>query len=116
MLHEILTYASWFFLFGGGFFCIVGGLGMHRFPDFYTRIHASGVTDTMGAGMVLVGLMLQEGTLPNTSWLNVGRLILILLFLYLSSATSTHALAKAAFNHGPKPLLSRKEKNHNRPH
>lgn len=109
----LLEYVSWFFLLGGAIFCVVGGIGMHRFPDFYTRMHASGVTDTLGAGMILVGLMFQELLLPGMSWLNVGRLIIILVFLLLTSSTSTHALAKTAYHHGPKPILVEEEKDHN---
>lgn len=109
----ILEYVSWFFLLGGAFFCIVGGIGMHRFPDFYTRMHASGVTDTLGAGMLLIGLIFQEALLPGMSVLNMGRLLLILFFLYLTSSTATHALAKTAYHHGPKPFLVEKEKDHN---
>lgn len=108
MLQQILQYTSWFFLIMGGFFCVVGGIGMHRFPDFYTRMHAAGVTDTMGAGLILVGLMFQEAMLPNASGLNIGRLGLILVFLYITSPTSGHALAKAAYNRGPEPMLGKK--------
>lgn len=128
---QALEYVSLFCLLTGGIFCVIGGIGLNRFPDFYTRLHASGVTDTMGAGMFLIGLMLQEvvfrlgpasaGHDPNITAivLNVGRLLLIWAFLYLSSATSTHALAKSAYNHGPKPWLvgqEEKEKDHNRAH
>ncbi|MFG0319625.1 MAG: cation:proton antiporter, partial [Planctomycetota bacterium JB042] len=41
---------GWVCLAAGGFFCVVGGVGLLRFPDFYTRVHAAGVTDTFGAG------------------------------------------------------------------
>lgn len=43
----------------GSFLCLSGGVGIIRFPDFYTRMHAVGVTDTLGAGMILIGLLLQ---------------------------------------------------------
>jgi hypothetical protein len=46
---------------GGGFFCVVGGIGLLRMPDFYTRMHAASVTETLGAGLILLGLMLQAG-------------------------------------------------------
>ena len=91
---------SWFCLAGGGFFCIVGGIGINRLPDFYTRGHAAGVTDTLGAMMVLSGLMLQSGLS-----LNLFKLAMILAFLLVTSPTSGHALAKAAWSNGLRPWM-----------
>ena len=48
-------------LLGGVFFIVVGNVGMLRMPDFYTRMHAAGIIDTLGAGLILLGLMLQAG-------------------------------------------------------
>lgn len=75
----------------GALFALSGGVGLLRFPDFYTRVHAVGVTDSAGAGLILVGLLLQ---VPD--WGVAARLVLILLFLLLTSPTATHALARAA--------------------
>jgi multicomponent Na+:H+ antiporter subunit G len=91
-------------LLAGVFFVIVGGVGMVRMPDFYTRLHAAGVTDTLGAGLILLGLMLQGG------WtLITAKLLLILLFLWLTSPTAGHALVKAALSdpRNPRPLLDK---------
>ncbi len=96
-VHEI---ASWVCLLLGSFFCIVGGIGLIRLPNVYTRTHAAGVTDTLGAGLVLVGLMIQGGFSMATV-----KLLLILLLLLLTSPASTHAVAKAAYASGLKPLL-----------
>ena len=91
---------SWACLLGGAFFSVVGGIGLLRLPDFYTRIHAGGVTDTMGAGLLVLGMVLQAG------WsLITVKLLLILGFLWLGSATTAHALAKAALAAGLKPVL-----------
>ena len=91
---------SWVCLVGGGFFCIVGAVGMVRMPDFYTRIHAASVIETLGAGLILFGLMLQAGlTLVAVKLLMVGVLI------FFASPTATHALARAAMVRGLKPLL-----------
>ncbi len=81
----------------GSFFCLSGGIGMLRFPDFYTRMHAAGVTDTLGAALVIAGLMVQATPVVFL------KLVLILLFLLLTSPTSSHALAKAAVHGGLKP-------------
>jgi len=90
---------SWAFLVAGGFFCVVGAVGMLRMPDFYTRAHASSVIETLGAGLVLLGLLLQAGlTLVAVKLLVMGVLI------FFASPTATHALARAAMVRGLKPL------------
>ncbi|MBX3677004.1 MAG: monovalent cation/H(+) antiporter subunit G [Rhodocyclaceae bacterium] len=87
----ILDWASWACLLAGGFFCIVGALGLVRMPDFYTRMHAASVTDTLGAGLILFGLILQAG------WtLVMAKLLIIVLLIAFTSPTATHALAKTA--------------------
>jgi multicomponent Na+:H+ antiporter subunit G len=74
---------------------VVGAIGLLRFPDFYCRTHAAGITDTMGAGLVLVGLCFVAGPTLVTV-----KLVTILCFLWLTSPASTHALAKAAYSRG----------------
>ena len=92
---------SWALLVAGGCFCIVGGIGLLRMPDFYTRMHAASVTDTLGVGCILGGLMLQAGpTLVAVKLLFIGVLI------FFTSPTATHALARAAAARGVKPLLA----------
>ncbi len=60
-----------------------------RMPDFYTRMHAASVTETLGAGLILLGLILQAGfTLVAVKLLMVGLLI------FFTSPTATHALAQ----------------------
>ena len=56
-----LDVLSWICLMSGALFCVLGGVGLLRMPDFWTRAHAASVTDTMGAGLILVGLMFQGG-------------------------------------------------------
>lgn len=90
---------SWFCLILGALFCMTGGLGLLRFPDFYSRLHGGGITDTLGAGLILIGLMFQGGLSMVTV-----KLVMILGFLLLTSPTSTHALSKAAWSSGLKPL------------
>jgi len=88
----ILDIASWVLLISGSFFVIVGGIGLLRLPDFYTRVHAASITDTVGAWLIILGLLLQvEHTLVGI------KLIMILLFLILTSPLSSHALTKAAY-------------------
>jgi multicomponent Na+:H+ antiporter subunit G len=95
---------SWACLAVGGVFCVIGAIGLLRMPDFYTRMHAASVTDTLGAGFILLGLMLQSGfTLVAAKLLMVGLLI------FFASPTATHALARAAMARGLQPLLDRGE-------
>ncbi|MBK6850577.1 MAG: monovalent cation/H(+) antiporter subunit G [Burkholderiales bacterium] len=106
----LIDVLSWACLVGGGFFCVVGAVGMLRMPDFYTRMHAASVIETLGAGLILLGLALQAGpTLVAVKLLMVGVLI------FFASPTATHALARAAMVRGLKPLLSDEEHEPSKP-
>ena len=95
-----LDIASWVSIIGGGVFLLIGGLGVLRLPDVFSRMHAAGITDTLGAGLITVGLMFQAG--PN---LITVKLILMLIFVFFAAPTATHALAQAALSVGLKPQL-----------
>ena len=96
----IIDILSWILLLAGGALSIIGGIGIHRFPDFYTRQHAVGISDTLCALLILSGLALQAG------WsLAAFKLALIFVFLFFTSPTSSHALANAALHSGLKPKL-----------
>ena len=96
----IIDILSWIFLLSGGLLGVVGGIGIHRFPDFYSRQHAAGITDTLCAMLILFGLVLQAGMS-----LAAFKLVLIFFFLFLTSPTSSHALVNAAMHSGLKPKL-----------
>lgn len=89
---------SWVLLSLGGAFIFIGGLGALRMPNLYTRIHAASLTDTMGAVLVIGGIMLQAGATLATI-----KLAAILLFLLLTSPTASNALASAAILSGLHP-------------
>lgn len=95
ILAEILCAG---FLLSGAFFVVVGAVGIFRLPDFYTRLHGGGVTDTLGAGLILVGLMFQSGLS-----LDSVKLMMVLVFLLVTGPTSCHALAQAARASGLEP-------------
>ena len=104
-MTALLDAASWLLLAGGGLACVVGGIGILRMPDFYTRVHAASVSDTVGAGLVLLGLMLQAG------WtLVAAKLAIVGLLIFFSSPAAAHALARAALGRGLKPLLAGEER------
>lgn len=91
---------SWLFLISGSLVGIIGAVGIHRFPDFYSRQHATGTTDTLCAMLILLGLSLQAGI-----GLASFKLALIFLFLFITSPTASHVLANAAMHGGLKPKL-----------
>ncbi len=97
-MATLLDILSWVLLISGAFFVVIGGIGLVRLPDFYTRIHAAGMTDTLGSWLILLGLMLQSG-----SFLVFIKLVMILFFLLLTSPLSSHLLAKAAWLDGLPP-------------
>ncbi|NNG13692.1 MAG: sodium:proton antiporter [Gammaproteobacteria bacterium] len=99
MIFETL---SWICLLLGSLIGIIGGIGMHRFPDFYTRMHAAGTTDTLCAALFLLGLGFQSGIS-----LDSFKLFLIFAFILFTSPTASHALANAAMLGGLKPKLNK---------
>ncbi|HXH04033.1 MAG TPA: monovalent cation/H(+) antiporter subunit G [Candidatus Competibacteraceae bacterium] len=104
MLAWLLDALSWSLLLSGAFFIVVGAVGVLRMPDFYTRMHAASITDTLGTGLLMLGLLLQGGLTLVTV-----KLLLILIFLLATSPTAAHALARAALSDGLRPLLHEKK-------
>lgn len=89
-------------ILAGLFFVFAGTLGVLRLPDFYSRLHAAGMTDTLGVELVLLGLIIQSG-FTQTSL----KLLMVSFFLLLTSPTATHAVANAAYKAGLKPKLGK---------
>jgi multicomponent Na+:H+ antiporter subunit G len=90
-METLLSVLSWASVALGLFFMIVGTIGILRMPDIFTRLHAAGMTDTMGAGFLILGMCLQTGL-----GLPMLRLVLVYVFLLFTSPIATHALARAA--------------------
>ncbi|MEH6472138.1 MAG: monovalent cation/H(+) antiporter subunit G [Halopseudomonas sp.] len=84
----------------GGFLCITGGVGLLRFPDFFSRIHAAGVTETLAAPLLLGGVMLQLGWSQDSF-----KLLLVMVFVLATNPTAAHAMAKAALDGGLRPQV-----------
>ena len=100
-MNVVLDAISWFCLVAGGLFCIVGAVGMLRMPDFYARLHAASVIETLGGGLIMLGLLLQAGLT-----LVAAKLLIVALLVFFASPTATHALARAAMERGVRPLLA----------
>lgn len=98
MIDIALDVLSWILLIIGGSCVLIGGIGALRLPDFYTRIHAASLTDTMATILIFVGLILQAGFSLATI-----KLFAIMLFLLLTGPTATYALANAALLSGLRP-------------
>ena len=80
----------------GAFFLFMGAIGLVRFPDFYARMHAAGKCDTLGVLLVLMGLAAHFGLS-----LASAKILLIAVFVFLTSPTATHAVARAALRNDP---------------
>jgi multicomponent Na+:H+ antiporter subunit G len=98
-MSAALDVASWALVIAGGAFSLIGGVGMLRMPDFYTRVHAASLTDIVGSLLILLGLALQAGLSLTTA-----KLAVIALLLFFTSPAATHALVKAALERGLTPL------------
>ncbi|MCF6275459.1 MAG: monovalent cation/H(+) antiporter subunit G [Robiginitomaculum sp.] len=102
ILHILQFALSAIFLVGGVFFVVAGTVGVLRLPDFYTRMHAAGMTDTLGAELILLGLIVQAG------WSQMSlKLALIAFLLFLTSPTASHAVVGAAHHAKLKPKLGK---------
>ena len=97
-MAQFLDLLSWVMLLTGAGFVLIGGIGMLRLPDLYTRMHAASLTDTLGTLLLLLGLALQSGLTLATF-----KLVAIAAFLLLTGPTATYALANAALLSGYKP-------------
>ncbi len=97
-MEQLLDVLSWVSILAGLFFMVVGTIGILRLPDVFTRLHAAGMTDTMGAGFLVLGMCLQAGLT-----LVLVRLLFVYAFLLFTSPIATHALARAALAGGVEP-------------
>jgi len=94
----LIDLLSWALILVGGAFGVIGGIGLLRLPEFFSRIHAASITDSMCAPCIIAGLMLQSGLTLVTV-----KLAFLVVFLFLTSPTASHALAKAALHGGMDP-------------
>ena len=95
MLSDI---ASIILLVAGAVFFLAGTLGLLRFPDVYTRLHALTKADNVGLGLITIGLALQA-----ESWAVIGKMVLIWFLVLLASATGAHLIARGALRRGVRP-------------
>ena len=92
------------FIISGLFFFTGGSIGILRFPDFYSRLHPAGKLDTMGLLMTMTGMALytvQEFTLA--ALFTSLKILLIVVFIFITSPTATHAILDAGVRAGLSP-------------
>lgn len=105
MIQIIRDIVSACFLFGGMFLCLSTVIGMHRLPDFYTRCHASGVSETLGLLLTCVGFIIQAGFTPLSL-----KLVLLFIIVCICNPIGGHILAKSAYETGfPMKTIEKKE-------
>jgi multicomponent Na+:H+ antiporter subunit G len=96
------------FLASGLFFMVSGAIGLIRFPDFYTRLHATGKCDTLGEILIITGLLIYHifvyspGAELSVMLVPV-KLLFLIMFILLTNPVGTHALMKAGYTTGVKP-------------
>lgn len=111
VIAAILIIAGLVFFFGAA-------VGLLRFPDFYARMHAAGKGDTLSSLLVISGFAVHQiGGVHDLShdWpvlLVVLKLLAIVVFIYLTSPTSTSALADAGWEDGIDPVIEPGRENH----
>jgi multicomponent Na+:H+ antiporter subunit G len=105
-----MLWAAGILIIAGLFFFAVGVLGVLRFPDFYTRLHAAGKCDSLAAVLVIAGLALYN--LDEFSFANLLvslKILAIAVFVFVASPTATHAITKAALIMGVEPWTRKDE-------
>jgi len=102
----VLTIVAVVLMLGGAFFLTVSALGLLRLPDFYTRTHAVGKSETLGTILMLSGLAVYNG------WeLSTIKILFIVFFVLIANPTATHAIARAALRTGLQPWTQKKKRN-----
>jgi len=97
----IIDIISWVFLLIGSALGLSGAIGIFRFKEFYTRLHAASVTDTLCVFFIVTALILQSGM----NLVSV-KLIIVIALLWITGPVASHALVRAAYQTGLKPNLA----------
>jgi len=82
---------------------LAGTIGLLRLPDFYTRLHATGKCDTLGTGLILMGLIIFHFVHYSSTPLVPIKLLILIIFVFVANPTATHAIVKAAYRTGVRP-------------
>ena len=104
-MTNILSILSAVLMITGAFFFFTASIGLLRFPDFFTRMHAAGKGDTLGAFLMLSGMALYDLNAGFTlfAFLVSVKVMLIAVFIFIANPTACHAITKAALDAGVTP-------------
>ena len=104
MITLLLDYArtglSWGLLGAGALLLLGGAIGLLRFPDVYTRLHAASAMISVGVSLSLIGLLLVSG-----SWAMAGRIGLLVVIVSALAPVFVHAAARGSQAAGLTPLV-----------
>lgn len=101
MIH-MLDIIAVVLLSAGAAFFVAGTIGLLRFPDLYTRLHALTKADNVGLGLIVLGLAMQSASIAAAL-----KLIVIWLLVLLASSSAGHLIARAALRNGIRPWMTR---------
>ncbi|MBN9542858.1 MAG: monovalent cation/H(+) antiporter subunit G [Alphaproteobacteria bacterium] len=87
----IISLIAYILIIIGSLICLLGSIGVIRFPDFFTRLHAAGVIDSFGVVLIMIGLAILSPLVPAL------KILMIAFFIFLTAPTNTHSLANSAF-------------------
>ncbi len=99
-MADVLSWIGGGLVIAGALLSILGAVGVLRFPDVYTRIHAASITDTGGASLMLLGMCLIAGLSPVTL-----KLVIAWVFIMLTTPAAANALTNAAYSSGHAPWI-----------
>jgi multicomponent Na+:H+ antiporter subunit G len=109
-MSELLNIVSIILILSGLVFFLGASIGILRFPDFYTRMHAAGKGDTLSTILIMSGMAIQViGDFEGSSVLVAIKILAIAVLIMLTSPTSTHLLMKAGFDDGIIPVSKDKK-------
>lgn len=95
-----LDWVAALFMLGGAFFLVVSSVGLIRLPDFYSRSHAVGKSETLGSLLLLSGLVIHNGFA-----LESAKLLLIVVLIAATNPSGIHVLTRAALRKGLVPWI-----------
>ena len=101
-----MTVLAIILMLGGAFFLTVSCIGLIRLPDFYSRTHAVGKSETLGAMLLLAGLAVYSGWSVTSL-----KILIIVLFVLIANPAATHAIARAALRSGLEPWTQKGNQN-----
>ena len=104
-----MEFAAYFFIVMGLIFFLGTSIGLLRFPDFYTRMHAAGKGDTLSTVLILLGCIFAVFSQGHLTLLLSLKILLIIIFVFIGSPTATHAMMDSGERAGVKPWKKKGE-------